>query len=131
MKKEYTCVVCPEGCRITVDLDAGGKVVSVAGNKCRRGDAYVRQESVAPKRNISTTVALKGAERPVCPVKTSVPIPRKKSLSYGTLKKGKRYRAGADWRRYYQKRCRNGRGYPVYRRYFVKICLHKKRRGSS
>jgi CxxC motif-containing protein len=78
MKKEYTCVVCPEGCRITVDLDAGGKVVSVAGNNCRRGDAYVRQESVAPKRNISTTVALKGAERPVCPVKTSVPIPKEK-----------------------------------------------------
>ena len=37
----------------------------------------MRQERGA-KGNISTTVALKGAERPVCPVKTSVPIPKEK-----------------------------------------------------
>ncbi len=78
MKKTYTCVVCPEGCSIAVETDAAGKILSVSGNKCKRGDAYVRQEAVDPRRNISSTVALNGGEKPVFSVKTSGPIPKGK-----------------------------------------------------
>jgi len=78
MKKEYTCVVCPEGCRITVEFGSGGEIISVTGNRCKRGDTYVRQESIAPKRNISTTVMLENSNEIVFPVKTSAPIPKEK-----------------------------------------------------
>ena len=78
MKKTYTCVVCPEGCSITAETDGDGGVLSVTGNKCKRGEAYVRQEAVDPMRNISSTVKLTGGERPVFPVKTSCPIPKGK-----------------------------------------------------
>ena len=78
MKKTYTCVVCPEGCDITVETDGGGKILSVSGNKCKRGDNYVRQEAVDPRRSISSTAALDGGRSPVIPVKTSAPIPKDK-----------------------------------------------------
>lgn len=76
MKKEFTCIVCPEGCTITVD-DGGGEL-AVSGNKCPRGAAYVKTEAVAPVRNISTTVRLTGGKTPVFPVKTAAPVPKEK-----------------------------------------------------
>ena len=33
-KRELTCIGCPMGCALTVELD-GGAVVSVRGNTCR------------------------------------------------------------------------------------------------
>ena len=33
MLREFTCIMCPQGCDITVELD-GGKIASVTGNKC-------------------------------------------------------------------------------------------------
>ena len=41
MKKEMTCVACPLGCQITVEIE-NDEVVSVTGNTCKRGDAYAR-----------------------------------------------------------------------------------------
>jgi CxxC motif-containing protein len=78
--KKYTCVVCPEGCAITVTKDARGGILSVSGNKCRRGEAYVRQEAVNPQRNLSSTVVLIGGQKPVIPVKTSGPIAKDKIM---------------------------------------------------
>lgn len=75
--KDFTCVVCPQGCRITATIDEG-KVVAVRGNGCRRGEAYVRTEAVHPMRGISSTVRLRGCMRPVAPVKTACPIPKEK-----------------------------------------------------
>ena len=43
MKKDMTCVACPLGCQITVELE-GNEVISVTGNTCKRGDAYARTE---------------------------------------------------------------------------------------
>lgn len=74
MKKLYTCIVCPEGCSITAEEENG--CLSVSGNKCRRGEAYVRQEAFDPRRNISSTVRVNGGTRPVVSVKTSSPIPK-------------------------------------------------------
>ena len=42
-KRELTCIGCPMGCALTVELD-GGAVVSVRGNTCPRGDAYARKD---------------------------------------------------------------------------------------
>ena len=37
MKKEFTCIVCPAGCPLSVELDEDGVVLSVTGNTCRLG----------------------------------------------------------------------------------------------
>ena len=76
MKKEMTCVACPLGCAITVEYDDSG-VLSVAGNTCKRGDAYARTEIVNPTRSLATSVKVNGGVHPVVPVKTSQPIPKK------------------------------------------------------
>ncbi len=75
MKRELTCIVCPIGCALTVELD-GGKVVSVSGNTCPRGKAYAVDECIAPKRTLTTTVRCEGGEL-LC-VKTATPIPKEK-----------------------------------------------------
>ena len=35
--RNLTCISCPMGCQITVEMD-GNEVVSVTGNTCKRGD---------------------------------------------------------------------------------------------
>ena len=75
-KRQFTCIVCPQGCAITVCREGGDAVIS--GNKCPRGEAYVRQELSDPRRSISSTVRVTGGTRPLVPVKTLHPIPKNK-----------------------------------------------------
>lgn len=68
---KLTCVECPMGCEIEVELQ-GGKVVSVAGNTCPRGKAYAENEVVCPRRVLTSSV------RSTCgkmvSVKTDAPV---------------------------------------------------------
>lgn len=73
MKRELTCIVCPKGCQLTVELD-GKNVISVEGYTCKRGDAYARTECTAPMRTLTTTAPVKNGG--VVPVKTDRPIPK-------------------------------------------------------
>ena len=77
MKKVMTCIACPQGCRLEVDAD-GARVLAVTGQKCKRGDAYARQEVEAPMRLLSTSVLTRGLELKMLPVRTSGPIPKGK-----------------------------------------------------
>lgn len=72
---EITCINCPVGCRLTVELE-DGKVVSVTGNTCPRGAAYARQECVDPLRMVTAVVPVAGSNAPLS-VKTKKPIPKK------------------------------------------------------
>lgn len=74
-KRELVCVACPLGCPITVTLD-GDSIIEVAGNTCKRGDAYARTECTAPTRMLTTTVKVEGGKAPVVPVKSQNPIPK-------------------------------------------------------
>ena len=78
-ESRIVCVVCPRGCRLTVETDEN-RVLSVAGNSCNRGVRYAEQETLDPRRSLSTTVAVTGAKMPVVSVKTSVPIPKAKIM---------------------------------------------------
>lgn len=71
--KDLICIVCPQGCRLRVDES---KDYAVTGNRCPRGEAYGRTEMENPVRTITSTVAVRGAMYPRCPVKTSAPIPK-------------------------------------------------------
>ena len=73
--KEFTCIVCPKGCRIFVDGD--GKFT---GAGCERGIRYVESEMENPTRMITSTVRIRGGGLPRLPVKTSAPIPKKMML---------------------------------------------------
>ena len=75
MKRELTCIVCPVGCNIEVEI-TDGQVTDVKGNTCPRGKAYAESECITPMRTITTTVRCKNGE--ILPVKTDAPIPKEK-----------------------------------------------------
>ena len=76
MKKKYTCIICPNGCEITVELDGEGVIKSVEGHTCKKGEEYVRQELTHPVRTIATSVLVKGGELPLASVRVDAPIPK-------------------------------------------------------
>ena len=75
-KKHFTCVICPLGCEIDVELQ-GGNVVSMGGNKCQKGKEFVLQELEEPMRILTTTVPIKGAKWAMLPVRTDKAIPKR------------------------------------------------------
>ena len=83
MTREFTCIVCPNGCRITVEYEipaaagASAPVIrSISGNLCPRGIEYVTQELTDPRRTIATSVLVEGGELPLASVRLTAPIPR-------------------------------------------------------
>lgn len=77
MLREYTCIICPNGCELTAEI-ADGKLVAVEGAACRRGRDYVEQELTDPRRNIASSILLEGGELPLASVRLSKPIPKAK-----------------------------------------------------
>lgn len=72
-----TCIGCPLGCLVTVELE-NGEVVSVTGNTCKRGETYVRKEVTSPTRIVTSTVKVSGGNAPTVSVKTKSDIPKDK-----------------------------------------------------
>ena len=73
--RNLICIGCPMGCPLTVTLE-DGSVASVAGNTCKRGDAYARREVVNPTRVLTTTLPVTGGVQPTVPVKTAGEVPK-------------------------------------------------------
>lgn len=76
-KKELTCIGCPMGCQLTVEMD-GTKVVKVTGNTCNVGDQYARKELTNPTRIVTSTVCVDGGTIGMTSVKTKSDIPKGK-----------------------------------------------------
>ena len=74
-KRELTCIVCPRGCQLVVELE-GKNVLSVSGNICKRGAAYAENECTNPMRTVTTTA--KTSDGGVVAVKTETTIPKEK-----------------------------------------------------
>lgn len=70
MIKELTCICCPNGCSLKVDIENK----KVEGNKCKRGEEYGLSELTKPVRVLTTTVKIVGSDINVLPVKTKEPI---------------------------------------------------------
>lgn len=75
MLKKYTCIICPNGCEIEAEV-LDGEIKSVSGFTCKRGEEYVRQEILAPKRTIASSVAVKNGELPVASVRITKAVPK-------------------------------------------------------
>ena len=75
--RNLTCISCPMGCPITVEMD-GDEVVRVTGNTCKRGDVYARKEVTDPTRIVTSTVRVIGGKADMVSVKTKEDIPKGK-----------------------------------------------------
>lgn len=76
--KEFTCIECPRGCRLSVRVDSGAAAVS--GNACPKGAAWGAREAVSPMRGLSTTVRTEGSARRRLPVRSSADLPLSRLL---------------------------------------------------
>ena len=75
MKRTFTCIVCPNGCEIEAEYE-GAQVLSVTGNLCPKGETYVTQELIDPRRTIATSVRVTGGVMPLASVRLTAAIPK-------------------------------------------------------
>jgi len=75
-KKHFTCVTCPVGCEVDVEVQ-DGSILSMTGNKCDKVKEFVLQELKEPMRVLTSTVRIKGAKWAMLPVRTDKPIPKR------------------------------------------------------
>lgn len=71
--KELTCIICPRGCRLSIDDNN-----NVTGNFCPRGKEYAINELTNPVRTITSSIRVINKEDTLVSVKTSGPIPKGK-----------------------------------------------------
>lgn len=76
-QRELTCICCPVGCALTVNI-ASDNNVTVTGNRCPRGAAYGEKEVTNPTRIVTSTVRVAGYPDTVVSVKTASDIPKGK-----------------------------------------------------
>ncbi len=75
MERHLTCIVCPLGCELVVEIE-DNKVINVRGNTCKRGEIYAKTECTSPKRTVTSTVMCENGS--LVSVKTDTPIPKEK-----------------------------------------------------
>ncbi len=75
MKRTFTCIVCPNGCEVEAEYE-GTTVLSVTGNLCPKGKAYVTQELSDPRRTIASSVRVTGGTMPLASVRLTKAIPK-------------------------------------------------------
>lgn len=78
-EKKLICINCPLGCALTVTMQEG-KIVTVEGNTCKRGEIYARKELTNPTRIVTSTVRVHGGCDNMVSVKTKEDIPKEKVL---------------------------------------------------
>ena len=76
-QRNLTCIGCPLGCQLTVELEQG-KVIAVTGNTCKRGEDYAGKEVTSPTRIVTSTVKVSGGKAVTVSVKTKSDIPKDK-----------------------------------------------------
>ena len=82
MHKEFICIGCPKGCRLTIEDTSKG--YKVEGNTCEKGKVYAIQEMNDPRRIITSTVKIENGFLALLPVKTAMSIP--KNLIFDVMK---------------------------------------------
>ncbi len=74
MKRELTCIICPRGCALQVEIN--GEEVKVEGNACPKGAVYGHDECLHPTRTVTSIVRVANREDTMVSVKTEAPIPK-------------------------------------------------------
>ena len=84
--KNLTCINCPMGCPLTIEME-GERVIRVSGNTCNRGEIYARKEVTNPTRIVTTTVKVINGTSDMVSVKTKEDIPKEKIIDCVTALK--------------------------------------------
>ena len=70
MKRNLTCIICPRGCAMQIDLDT----MQVSGNSCLKGERYAIDECTHPVRTLTSSVRVANRENTMVSVKTAHPV---------------------------------------------------------
>lgn len=85
-KRELTCIGCPIGCSLLIELGNDGEL-KVTGNNCKIGKSYAIKEFTNPTRVITTTVVVNNGEISQVSVKSEKDIEKGKIFNcLGALK---------------------------------------------
>src|SRR5665648_994650 len=84
MHKEFICIICPNGCQISVEYE-GTNIKDITGDKCSKGKDYVKNEITNPLRVFVGSVLVENGDFSLVSVKTPVPIPKKYLKKLGRL----------------------------------------------
>lgn len=79
--EEMICIVCPKGCRLSVEVKRD-KII-VTGNDCPRGIPYAQKEITNPTRVVTSTIKVIGGIHERLPVKTDKDI--SKTLNFEVM----------------------------------------------
>ena len=77
MKRELTCIVCPRGCQMLLEVE-DKKLLSVSGNFCPRGKIYAETECTHPMRTVTSTARC--SDGGLVSVRTREPIPKENMM---------------------------------------------------
>jgi CxxC motif-containing protein len=83
MRKQYTCIICPNGCEIAAQI-TGTQIMAMEGASCNRGKEYVEQELIDPQRNIATSVLVEAGILPLVSVRLTRMIPKNRIVDVMT-----------------------------------------------
>ncbi len=72
--KEMICIVCPRGCRLSVDE----QTLKVNGNFCPKGEEYGKNEITSPMRTVTGSVGITGGIHHRLAVRTDRAVPKEK-----------------------------------------------------
>ena len=87
MIKRLTCIECPKGCQLSIEIEAH-RVVKTSGNECPKGETYAVQEIENPMRILTSAVLAQGLSLKMVPVRTDKPIAKSKIMeAMGEVKK--------------------------------------------
>jgi len=84
MEREFICIICPNGCRISVECE-GTNIKNIKGDECPKGKDYVKNEITNPLRVFTGSVLVENGDFSLISVKTPVPIPKKYLKKVGEI----------------------------------------------
>ena len=76
MTRDMTCIICPRGCALKVEIN--GDNITVTGNSCPKGKQYAIDECTNPTRTVTSSVRVENLEDTMLSVKTENPVSKDK-----------------------------------------------------
>jgi len=87
MKREFICIICPNGCRISVEYE-GTNIKNITGDECPKGKDYVKNEITNPLRVFTGSVLVENGDFSLVSVKTPAPVLKKYLKEIGEITHG-------------------------------------------
>jgi len=84
MKREFVCIICPNGCRISAEYE-GTNIKNIKGDECPKGKDYVKNEITNPLRVFTGSVLVENGDFSLVSVKTPVPVLKKYLKKIGEI----------------------------------------------